>query len=158
MQLFISIVSVVISPQFQAEIDEYQNYDSALNALREAHKSLSRTSEHSVKALTLVRKMELLNKFILVLTEGGPQAVVELGGFFNSPDMELGIIKAGNVYSAVIDIQMKAQAYSQALETMNLMLSSGTNIERFVNREKILHICKNLNVPSKPYIPLGEAD
>ena len=141
-------------------MDEYQNYESALNALTEAFKILSKTSgpNQSVKSKEISTKIESLEKFISLrlAAAASPQGISQFENLLRSPFM--GIIKPKNVYSALFQIQFDHQMDSEALQTLNMMKSSVPNFVDYLNRDTVIRLCNKCNIPPDVYLRQEEND
>ena len=138
----------------QAEVDEFQNYESALNALREAQKVLSKTSEtsqSSSRRRDLASMIDSLEKFIGILQSAAsnPQAITELQGLIGS---YTGLLKPGNVYSAIFKLQALHQLNSEALATLDVMKSTVPRFVEYVDRDTVTQLCLKCNISPDVYL------
>ena len=123
----------------QAEIDEYQNYESALNALKEAQKIQSSNSSSTIEA-----KKAFLEKFLETKESAdlNPlEGIVKLEALLKASDLQLGILRAGNIYSSIFNVQLQHHFYEEALQTLKSMSSSIPNFMQYLDRESVTSLC-----------------
>lgn len=130
----------------QAEIDEYQNYESALNALKEAQKIQSNVSS-SVQSDMIEARIAFLEKFINLkeMANLNPvEGVVQLEALLEAPDFQLGGLKAGNIYSSIFNIQLHHDLNEEALQTLKSMSVIVPNFMQYLDRESVSTLCHNM--------------
>merc|ERR1712071_248395 len=123
----------------QAEIDEYQNYESALNALKEAQKIQSKTPENN-QPNNLEAKLTLLEKTInlKVGANSNPkEGVAQLEALLKSSDLQLGIIQEGNIYALIFNIQLQHPMDEEAQKTLNAMKQNTPNFIQYLDQETL---------------------
>jgi len=123
----------------QAEIDEYQNYESALNALKEAQKIQSKTPENN-QPNNLEAKLTLLEKIInlKVGANSNPkEGVAQLEALLKSSDLQLGIIQEGNIYALIFNIQLQHKLDEEAQKTLNAMKQNTPNFIQYLDQETL---------------------
>lgn len=137
-------------------MDEYHNYQSALNALKETQKVLTKSSgrDQSARIKTVNSKMEFLEHFLSLcqVSASNPEIISQFDGLLRSHAMELGILKPGHIYAAIFKLQMEHKLYQEALNTLNMMKSQVSNVLAFLNSSEIASLCTTLNIPTDVYL------
>lgn len=135
-------------------MDEYQNYESAMNALREAQKILGKSSvtSESSRSRELSTKIEALEEFVSIqkAAESNPQAVVQLESLLRSSYS--GLLKPRNIYSALFKVQVQHQLDSEALQTLDVMKSTVPRFMEYLDRETVKKFCIKCNISPDIYL------
>ena len=66
--------------------------------------------------------------------------------------MELGILKPGDIYAAMFQLQCQHKLNQEALNTLNLLKSLVPNLLTYVNSVEVVSLCTALNIPSNVYL------
>lgn len=137
-------------------MDEYHNYPSALNALKEAKKVLTKSSgrDQSTRIKTVTSKIEFLEHFLSLsqVSASNPEIISQFNGLLKSHTMELGILKPGDVCAAMFQLQRQHKLNQDALNTLNLLKSLVPNILSYVNSAEVVSLCSVLNIPPDVYL------
>jgi len=132
----------------QAEIDEYQNYESALNALKEAQK-IRTSSSSTTQPDTIEAKRAFLEKFINLkesVNLNPVESVAQLEALVKATDFQLGMLRAGHIYSSIFNIQFKHGFNEEALKTLKSMSSTVPNFMQYLDRESVSVLCNNMGL------------
>lgn len=137
-------------------MDEYQSYDNAMNALKEAHKVASKIPENnqSTKSKMLATKMAFLEQFINIkqMSATNSQVIPQFESILNSPDLDLGILKPGNVYATIFQLYIDHQMHNEALQTLNGMKTTIPNFMSYLDGGTVSNLCLTLNLSSTLYL------
>ncbi|KZS12398.1 Intraflagellar transport protein 140 [Daphnia magna] len=140
----------------QAEVDEYQSYDNAMNALKEAHKIVSKTPENnqSTKSNVLAMKMAFLEQFINIkqMSATNSQVIPQFESILSSPGMDLGILRPGNVYATIFQLYVDHQMHNEALQTLDGMKTTIPNFMTYLDRGTVSKLCFTLNLSPTLYL------
>jgi intraflagellar transport protein 140 len=139
----------------QNEIDEYQSYDKALNALKEAQRYLNKArmkdrDEQESRLHQLQTKIVLIERFVSIraLAESEPGEMLNLAqALLREPDVEQAL-QVGDVYGVMIEQLASAQKFQEAYETMKEMRVRipNVNIAYYVNLQTIEAIETTLGI------------
>ncbi|KAI9193143.1 uncharacterized protein BJ171DRAFT_572993 [Polychytrium aggregatum] len=125
----------------QVEIDEYQNYEKALGAFREAAKCSLKGKDRGAddpQLASMDRRIYLVSKFV----EARKLAKTDVEKTFSiceallrEPDIEYAV-RMGDIYALLVECHFDSGNHEQALEVLHKMKSrkSTSNIEFFVDR------------------------
>lgn len=146
----------------QAEVDEYQNYENALNALKEAQKIISKSpqSSQTSKSQKLAMKLAFLSQFIDLrqMSKADPKNIPQFESLLRSPNLDLGILKPGNIYSTVFQLYFDHQMFSEALQTLNGMKTILPNFMNYLDPNTVAKLCSALHIPPELFIKKNTQD
>uniref|UniRef100_A0A667XJ74 Intraflagellar transport 140 n=1 Tax=Myripristis murdjan TaxID=586833 RepID=A0A667XJ74_9TELE len=139
----------------QVEIDEYQNYEKALNALTEAYKCLSKAKDRSsgqqeVRLADLQHKTTLIKRFLqarrLYAEEPG-EAVRLCEALLEEPELD-SAVRIGDAYGFLVEHHCQQGSFQVAyrrLEALQKLLPS-QNIRYYISQESLEALQKALGV------------
>lgn len=124
--------------------------------MKEAQKIASKNSDinQSTRARVLLVKIDFLEQFSRLCHEcqADPKKIAQLEGLLKSPSLELGILKAANIYSAVFHLQIEHKMSREALATLNAMKTTIPSFMNYLNYESVSQLCSTMNIPLSTYI------
>ncbi|RKO88630.1 hypothetical protein BDK51DRAFT_31391, partial [Blyttiomyces helicus] len=139
----------------QVEIDEYQNYEKALGALREALKCMSKArnvTDREAKVESFQHRIELIGRFV----EGRKLAKTDTVSMFKTcemlldrPDIDASYaVRAGDIYALMIESHYANGYYEQAYELLQKMKVrvSNINIEYYIDGRIVQALSKSHGV------------
>lgn len=99
-------------------------------------------------------KMAFLEQFINItqMASANVQGIVQFESILNSSSMNLGILKPGNVYSAIFQLYVDHQLQSEALQTLNGMKATIPNFMNYLNADTVSQLCLIQNVSPTLYL------
>jgi len=140
----------------QNEIDDYQSYDKAVHALREAHKYLTKSKmkdfdEQEQRVHALTTKISLIERFLSIkqLADTNPEEMLQQAhALLKEPEVEAAL-QIGDVYGTMIEYLASAEQWPQAYETIQTMEQRIPNvgINYYVRMTTIEEIHKQLGIP-----------
>ncbi|GFW92353.1 intraflagellar transport protein 140 homolog [Trichonephila clavipes] len=140
----------------QDEIDEYQNYEKALDALTEAYKSFSKVpnSANSEKLENLKLKIETVKKFVDIrqLYESNPEdAVKQCRDLLHLDNIDAAVRK-GDIYGFLIEHFCSHENYKVAYSILEQMQNTmpDVNLPYYIKVDNLKAIYKALDL--KPNI------
>jgi hypothetical protein len=130
-----------------------------MNALKEAHKIMSKTPEssQSTRSKALYMKMAFLEQFINIrkMSATNLQGISQFVSILQSSSMDLGILKPGNVYSAIFQLYVDHQMHNEALQTLNGMKATVPKFMNYLDPDMVSQLCLIQNVSSTLYLEQG---
>ncbi|GBM15541.1 Intraflagellar transport protein 140 [Araneus ventricosus] len=136
----------------QDEIDEYQNYEKALEALTEAYKSLSKApgSANSEKLENMKMKIETVKKFVDIrqLYESNPEdAVKQCRDLLHLENVDAAVRK-GDIYGFLIEHFCSHENYKVAYSILEQMQNTmpDVNLPYFIKVDNLKAIYKALDL------------
>lgn len=140
----------------QDEIDEYQNYEKALDALSEAYKCLSKSSNSSASEKTqiLKNKIEIVKKFVGIrqLYETNPEeAIKQCRDLLHLDNVDVAV-RRGDIYGFLVEHFCSQENYKVAYSIIEQMQDTlpGINLPYYIKVENLKSIYKALDL--KPNI------
>ncbi|EDQ92235.1 uncharacterized protein MONBRDRAFT_17802 [Monosiga brevicollis MX1] len=140
----------------QVEIDDYQNYDKALEALREALNCLSRAKmndfdEQERRVSSLQTRIMHVEKFVTVRQMGERDSAAmldEAAALLHAPGIE-DAIRIGDVYGIMIEALAAREDYSKAYKLMQELRGRlpRVNLTYYVNLSVIETVHRALDIP-----------
>jgi hypothetical protein len=111
-------------------------------------------SSQSTRSKTLSMKMAFLEQFINItqMASANLQGIVQFESILNSSSMNLGILKPGNVYSAIFQLYVDHQLQSEALQTLNGMKATIPNFMNYLDADTVSQLCLMQNVSPTLYL------
>lgn len=111
-------------------------------------------SSQSTRSKTLSMKMAFLEQFINItqMASANVQGIVQFESILNSSSMNLGILKPGNVYSAIFQLYVDHQLQSEALQTLNGMKATIPNFMNYLDADTVSQLCLMQNVSPTLYL------
>lgn len=99
-------------------------------------------------------KMVFLEQFISIrqISVTNPKEIAQFESILNSPSLELGILKPGNVYSTIFQLYVDHNLHSEALQTLNGMKTVIPNFMHYLDSEIVTKLCLILNISPAPYL------
>lgn len=146
----------------QVEIDDYRNYDKALDALKEALKYMSKAVNrrnnsgnvgHSVRQnmMNLKNRIYLVDKFIMArsITKSDPEEMINLcdqllNELENSTEEES--VRIGDVYALLIEFYYTQGEMQQAYDQITKMRENGIPLNYYIDPPIVADICNQLGV------------
>ena len=115
-------------------------------------------SSQSTRSKTLSMKMAFLEQFINItqMASANLQGIVQFESILNSSSMNLGILKPGNVYSAIFQLYVDHQLQSEALQTLNGMKATIPNFMNYLDVDTVSQLCLIQNVSPTLYLNQGD--
>lgn len=127
-----------------------------MNALKEAHKIVSKTPENnqSTKSNVLAMKMAFLEQFINIkqMSATNSQVIPQFESILSSPGMDLGILRPGNVYATIFQLYVDHQMHNEALQTLDGMKTTIPNFMTYLDRDTVSKLCFTLNLSPTLYL------
>ncbi|KAJ3212004.1 hypothetical protein HDU67_004120 [Dinochytrium kinnereticum] len=111
----------------QVEIDEYQNYEKAMAALREAIKCLQKHKESDIaahKKKSLQNRLEYMEHFInakRVARSNPTEMLRTCEGLLEEPNIELAV-RIGDIYALMIESHYASGDFQSAKDIVDLMI------------------------------------
>ncbi|XP_055006428.1 intraflagellar transport protein 140 homolog isoform X2 [Boleophthalmus pectinirostris] len=138
----------------QVEIDDYQNYEKALDALTEAYKCLSKAKDTSekqeVKLSNMQHKITLIKKFVHVrrlYVENAAEAVRVCEALLEEPDLDPAV-RVGDAFGFLVDHycqQGQFQVAYRRLEELQKLLPS-QNLRYYINPTSLEALQREMGV------------
>ncbi|XP_072311733.1 intraflagellar transport protein 140 homolog isoform X1 [Eucyclogobius newberryi] len=138
----------------QVEIDDYQNYGKALDALTEAHKCLTKAKDTSgkqeVKLLDMQHKINLIKKFVHVrrlYEENAEEAVRVCEALLEEPDLDPAV-RVGDAFGFLVDHYCEQRQYQVAyrrLEELQKLLPS-QNLRYYISSTSLEALQREMGV------------
>ncbi|XP_006801137.1 intraflagellar transport protein 140 homolog [Neolamprologus brichardi] len=140
----------------QVEIDDYQNYEKALDALTEASKCLSKAKDASsgqqeVRLADLQHKIALIRKFVHIrslYSEDASEAVQLCEALLEEPELDPAV-RIGDVFGFLIEHhcqQGNFQLANRKLEQLQKLLPS-QNVSYYISQASLVALQKELGIP-----------
>uniref|UniRef100_A0A3P9DT49 Intraflagellar transport 140 n=1 Tax=Maylandia zebra TaxID=106582 RepID=A0A3P9DT49_9CICH len=140
----------------QVEIDDYQNYEKALDALTEASKCLSKAKDASsgqqeVRLADLQHKITLIRKFVHIRSlyiEDASEAVQLCETLLEEPELDPAV-RIGDVFGFLIEHhcqQGNFQLANRKLEQLQKLLPS-QNVSYYISQASLVALQKELGIP-----------
>ncbi|XP_031595153.1 intraflagellar transport protein 140 homolog [Oreochromis aureus] len=140
----------------QVEIDDYQNYEKALDALTEASKCLSKAKDASsgqleVRLADLQHKITLIRKFVHIrslYSEDAGEAVQLCEALLEEPELDPAV-RIGDVFGFLIEHhcqQGNFQLANRKLEQLQKLLPS-QNVSYYISQASLVALQKELGIP-----------
>ncbi|GLD57482.1 intraflagellar transport protein 140 homolog [Lates japonicus] len=140
----------------QVEIDDYQNYEKALDALTEAAKCLSKvkdssTGQQEVRVADLQHKITLIKKFVharRLYAEDAGEAVRLCESLLEEPELDPAV-RIGDAFGFLVEHhcqQGNFQVAYRKLEELQKLLPS-QNIRYYVSQASLQALQKEMGVP-----------
>ncbi|XP_034564169.1 intraflagellar transport protein 140 homolog [Notolabrus celidotus] len=137
----------------QVEIDDYQNYEKALDALTEAFKCLSKVKDssagqHEVRLADLQHKITLIKKFVharRLYAEDAGEAVRLCEALLEEPELDPAV-RVGDAFGFLVDYYCKQGNIEMAhrkLEELQRLLPS-QNVKYYISKASLKAIQKDL--------------
>ena len=127
-----------------------------MNALKEAHKIMSKTPEssQSTRSKAIHLKMAFLEQFINIrkMSATNLQEISQFENILQSSSMDLGILKPGNVYSAIFQLYVDNQLHNEALQTLNGMKAIVPKFMNYLDTDTVSRLCLIQNVSPTLYL------
>lgn len=140
----------------QTEIEEFQDYEKALDALNEAYKCVSgastagrnRFGESRLQQLAV--KLEMVNAFLQakrVYDRDSLESMKLCSALLKQKNVSLGI-RPGDVYGFMIEHYARIADYKTAYDLIGELKSSvpNANLEFYVDRDTLIAIYRNLGI------------
>uniref|UniRef100_I3KVQ5 Intraflagellar transport 140 n=1 Tax=Oreochromis niloticus TaxID=8128 RepID=I3KVQ5_ORENI len=140
----------------QVEIDDYQNYEKALDALTEASKCLSKAKDASsgqleVRLADLQHKITLIRKFVHIrslYSEDAGEAVQLCEALLEEPELDPAV-RIGDAFGFLIEHhcqQGNFQLANRKLEQLQKLLPS-QNVSYYISQASLVALQKELGIP-----------
>ncbi|KAL7372671.1 hypothetical protein ABVT39_020471 [Epinephelus coioides] len=140
----------------QVEIDDYQNYEKALDALTEAYKCLSKakdssSGQHEVKLADLQHRVTLIKKFVLarrLYAEDAGEAVRLCEALLEEPELDPAV-RIGDAFGFLVEHHCQQGNYQVAyrkLEELQKLLPL-QNVRYYVSQASLEALQKELGIP-----------
>uniref|UniRef100_A0A4W6G1I9 Intraflagellar transport 140 n=1 Tax=Lates calcarifer TaxID=8187 RepID=A0A4W6G1I9_LATCA len=140
----------------QVEIDDYQNYEKALDALTEAAKCLSKvkdssTGQQEVRVADLQHKITLIKKFVharRLYAEDAGEAVQLCESLLEEPELDPAV-RIGDAFGFLVEHhcqQGNFQVAYRKLEELQKLLPS-QNVRYYVSQASLQALQKEMGVP-----------
>uniref|UniRef100_A0A1A7WHH5 Intraflagellar transport 140 homolog n=1 Tax=Iconisemion striatum TaxID=60296 RepID=A0A1A7WHH5_9TELE len=147
----------------QVEIDDYQNYEKALNALTEAFKCLSKAKDTSggqqeVRLADLQNKISLIKKFVHIrslYSKDADEAVQLCEALLEEPELDPAV-RIGDAFGFLIEHhcqQRDFQTAYQKLENLQKLLPS-QNVRYYISQSSFNTLQKEMGIPME--VDLGK--
>lgn len=110
------------------EIDEYQNYEKSLGALKEALKCMNKakaTTNKDAKVATLEHRIDMISRFVQArkLEKTDPNEMFKIcQHLLQQPEIE-SAVRIGDVYALMIETAYVQGLHDQAMELLKKMRS-----------------------------------
>lgn len=129
----------------QAEMDEYQNFEKALGALRESQKYLNkaRIPDKDQKLAALNQRIHLLEQFTKArkIVKSDPEEMIKIcRQLIDEPDIETAL-RIGDVFALLIEYFFNQQQNDQAYQYLEKMRVRVPNLGYYVSQEMVQAIC-----------------
>ncbi|KAM6898009.1 intraflagellar transport protein 140 homolog [Lycodopsis pacificus] len=142
----------------QVEIDDYQNYEKALDALTEAFKCLSKskdssTGQHEVRLADLQHRVTLIKKFVharQLYTEDAAEAVRLCESLLEEPELDPAV-RIGDAFGFLVEHHCQQGNFQEAyrkLEELQKLLPS-QNVRYYISQASLESLEKEMGVPMK---------
>lgn len=142
----------------QVEIDDYQNYEKALDALTEAFKCLSKskdssTGQQEVRLADLQHRVTLIKKFVharQLYTEDAAEAVRLCESLLEEPELDPAV-RIGDAFGFLVEHHCQQGNFQEAyrkLEELQKLLPS-QNIRYYISQASLESLEKEMGVPMK---------
>uniref|UniRef100_A0A3Q0REE4 Intraflagellar transport 140 n=1 Tax=Amphilophus citrinellus TaxID=61819 RepID=A0A3Q0REE4_AMPCI len=141
----------------QVEIDDYQNYEKALDALTEASKCLSKVKdtspgEQEERLAVLQRKITLIRKFIHIrrlYNEDAGEAVRLCEALLMEPELDPAV-RIGDVFGLIIEHHCQQGSFQLAhrkLEELQKLLPKSQNVRYYISQASLVALHKEMGIP-----------
>ncbi|XP_075950055.1 intraflagellar transport protein 140 homolog [Anarhichas minor] len=142
----------------QVEIDDYQNYEKALDALTEAFKCLSKskdssTGQQEVRLADLQHRVTLIKKFVharQLYTEDAAEAVRLCESLLDEPELDPAV-RIGDAFGFLVEHHCQQGNFQEAyrkLEELQKLLPS-QNVRYYISQASLESLEKEMGVPMK---------
>ncbi|XP_041671340.1 intraflagellar transport protein 140 homolog [Cheilinus undulatus] len=138
----------------QVEIDDYQNYEKALDALTEAFKCLSKVKDpgqHEARLADLQSKVTLIKKFVharRLYTEDPGEAVGLCESLLEEPELDPAV-RIGDVFGFLVEHHCQQGNFKVAcrkLEELQKLLP-GQNVKYYISQASLEALNKHMDPP-----------
>ncbi|XP_031699183.1 intraflagellar transport protein 140 homolog [Anarrhichthys ocellatus] len=140
----------------QVEIDDYQNYEKALDALTEAFKCLSKskdssTGQQEVRLADLQHRVTLIKKFVharQLYTEDAAEAVRLCESLLEEPELDPAV-RIGDAFGFLVEHHCQQGNFQEAyrkLEELQKLLPS-QNVRYYISQDSLESLEKEMGVP-----------
>lgn len=104
--------------------------------------------------------MTYLEQFLNIrqMSVTNPQAIAQFEGILGSPNLDLGILKPGNIYSTIFQLYVDHELHSEAFQTLNGMKETIPNFMNYLDSETVSKLCLSLNVSPALYLKQDNQD
>lgn len=98
--------------------------------------------------------MEFLEQFINLRQNSttNPQNIAQFENLLSSPNLSVGILKPGNVYSTIFQLYVDHQLFNEALHTLNGMKTTIPNFMNYLNSQQVSRLCLTLKISPSLYL------
>ena len=136
----------------QVEIDEYRDYEKAVDALREAltHLSKARVTGKEARMAALSQKVEHVEAFVNArkMVKSDPQQMVrECHELLGQPEVE-SAIRVGDVYALMVEWYYSQQQMDQAYALIEKMRARGIILSPYLDSEMVHTIYSAMGMPA----------
>eukprot|EP01135_Chromosphaera_perkinsii_P005240 Nk52_evm9s327 gene=Nk52_evmTU9s327 len=144
----------------QVEIDEYQNYEKAFGALKEAFKCMSKAkmkdpADKETKLASLQQKIELVDKFVQVrrLAESDAEEMMkQCYILLEEPSID-NAVRIGDIYGLMIEYMGSQGNHQQAhalLQQMKIRIPS-VNVEYYIDERTLANMFEALGISGEEF-------
>ena len=86
------------------------------------------------------------------------EGIVQLLALPKSSDFELGIIRIGNIYSTIFNIQIHYQLHKEAIMSLSQMKQSIPNFMMYLDQETVSMLCQATGISSDMFLDTDNYD
>eukprot|EP00741_Cyanophora_paradoxa_P007333 tig00001107_g7093.t1 len=144
----------------QVEIDEYRDYEKARDALKEAHKYLSKGKGVDDRLAGLQHRINMVEKFCQArkLVKSDPQEMQRIcSSLLEQPDIELAL-RVGDVFALLIEFYAGQQDYPNAYQLIERMRDRKIILSPYLDAEMVNEIHRAVGVAPVAEEPSGRQD
>ncbi|CAM9286859.1 unnamed protein product [Discosporangium mesarthrocarpum] len=143
----------------QVEIDEYRDYEKAMEALNEAIKNISKAGPSADRLAQLQKRVYMVESFVQArrLTKDDPQAMVKLCmQLLDRSDLETAI-RAGDCFATLVEHFYSLQDWKQCYSLLVRMRERGIVLDPYLDREVVSRVCEEIGIAVEELDPsMGE--